>query len=135
MTSYVDGSPVKALIVEDSAVETMILSAMLRKFHCEITTAKNGKEAVQMFLEGKKFDIIFCDKDMPVMSGPEAIEKIRALGEIHVKIVGVSVGDNAQEAFMRVSADEFLPKPMDLDVVGAIIQEIIEKKKKNNNTV
>jgi DNA-binding NarL/FixJ family response regulator len=56
------------------------------------------------------------------------------LGEIHVKIVGVSVGDNAQEAFMRVGADEFLPKPMDIDVVGAIIQEVI-KKKKNNNTV
>jgi DNA-binding NarL/FixJ family response regulator len=55
------------------------------------------------------------------------------LGEIHVKIVGVSVGENAQEAFMRVGADEFLPKPMELDVVGAIIQEVI--KKKNNDTV
>ncbi|KAK1677996.1 hypothetical protein QYE76_038844 [Lolium multiflorum] len=131
MTSYVEGSPVKALIVEDSAVEIMVLSAMLRRFHCEITIAKNGKEAVQMFLEGKKFDIIFCDKDMPVMSGPEAIEKIRTLGEIHVKIVGVSI-DNAQEEFMRVGADEFLPKPMELDVVGAIIQEVI--KKKNNDT-
>ena len=64
----------------------------------------------------------------------QAIEKIRALGEIHVKIIGVSVGDNAQEVFMRVGADEFLPKPMDLDVVGAIIQEII-KKKKNNDTI
>ncbi|XP_051221738.1 two-component response regulator ORR42-like [Lolium perenne] len=134
MTSYDEGSPVKALIVEDSAVETRVHSAILRKFQCEITTAKNGKEAVQLFIEGKKFDIIFCDKDMPVMSGPEAIEKIRALGEIHVKIVGVSVGDNAQEAFMRVGADEFLPKPMDIDVVGAIIQEVI-KKKKNNNMV
>ncbi|KAM0922230.1 hypothetical protein ACQ4PT_006325 [Festuca glaucescens] len=134
MTSYVEGYPVKALIIEDSAIETMVLSAMLRKFHCEISTAKNGKEAVQMFLEGKKFDIIFCDKDMPIMSGPEAIEKIRALGEIHVKIVGVSVGDNAQEAFMRVGVDEFVPKPMKLDVVGAIIQEVI-KKKKNNETV
>ncbi|XP_047056527.1 two-component response regulator ORR42-like [Lolium rigidum] len=134
MTSYDEGSPVKALIVEDSAVETRVHSAILRKFQCEITTVKNGKEAVQLFLEGKKFDIIFCDKDMPVMSGPEAIEKIRALGEIHVKIVGVSVGDNAQEAFMRVGADEFLPKPMDIDVVGAIIQEVI-KKKKNNNMV
>jgi hypothetical protein len=56
------------------------------------------------------------------------------LGEIHVKIVGVSVGENAQEAFMRVCADEFMPKPMVLDVVGAIIQEVI-KKKKNNDTV
>ena len=52
MTSYVEGSLIKALIVEDSDVETMVLSAMLRKFDCEITTTKNGKEAVQLFLEG-----------------------------------------------------------------------------------
>ncbi|KAM0883069.1 hypothetical protein ACQ4PT_031867 [Festuca glaucescens] len=128
MTSYVEGSPVKALIVEDMAVDTLVLSTMLRKFHCEIIVAKNGKEAVQMFLEGKKFDIIFCDKDMPVMSGPEAIEKIHALGETHVKIVGVSASDNAQEAFMSAGADEFVPKPMKLDVVRAMIQEVINKK-------
>jgi CheY-like chemotaxis protein len=34
-------------------------------------TAKNGKEAVDLFLEGEKFDIVLCDKDMPVMTGPE----------------------------------------------------------------
>jgi CheY-like chemotaxis protein len=65
MTSYDEGSPVKALIVEDSAVETMILSAMLRKFHCEITTAKNGKEAVQMFLEGRSLTLFFVTRTCP----------------------------------------------------------------------
>ncbi|KAM0902727.1 hypothetical protein ACQ4PT_019036 [Festuca glaucescens] len=130
MTSYIDASPVKALIVEDMAVETLLLSTMLRRFHCEITVAKNGKEAVHMFLEGKKFDIILCDKEMPVMSGPEAIARIRALGETNVNIGGISTNDKAQEAFMRAGADVFVTKPMKLDVLGAMIQEVI--KKKNN---
>jgi CheY-like chemotaxis protein len=64
-------SPMKALLVEDSAVDTLLLSGMLRRFHPEITMVKNGKEAVDLYLEGKKFDIVFCDKDMPVMTGPE----------------------------------------------------------------
>ncbi|XP_047065191.1 two-component response regulator ORR42-like [Lolium rigidum] len=132
-TSTVQGSPVKALIVEDTPVHAFILSTILRKFHCEITVAENGNEAVQLFLEGKKFDIIFCDKEMTVMSGPEAIEKIRALGECHVKIVGVSAGYDLEQSFMSAGADIFLPKPMKFEVVGPIIQEVMNKK--NNSMV
>jgi CheY-like chemotaxis protein len=64
-------SPVKALIVEDNKVHTLILSMILCSFHVEITVAENGKEAVDLFLEGKKFDIVFCDNEMPIMAGPE----------------------------------------------------------------
>ena len=71
MASNTQGSPVKALIVEDVEVHILILSTMLCRLHYKTTVAKNGKEVVDLFLEGNKFDIIFCDKDMPVMSGPE----------------------------------------------------------------
>jgi CheY-like chemotaxis protein len=64
-------SHLKALLVDDSRVDTLILSAILPRFHAKITVAKNGKEAVDLFLEGEKFDIVLCDKDMPVMTGPE----------------------------------------------------------------
>jgi CheY-like chemotaxis protein len=44
---------------------------MLHKLNCEATAVQNGKEAVDLFVEGKTFDIVFLDKDMPIMSGPE----------------------------------------------------------------
>uniref|UniRef100_A0ACD5UAV2 Uncharacterized protein n=1 Tax=Avena sativa TaxID=4498 RepID=A0ACD5UAV2_AVESA len=125
-------SLVKVLLVEDTRVDAMVLSAMLRKLHCEITMAMNGKESVDLFIEGRKFDIVFCDKDMPIMSGPEAVEKIRAMGESDVKIVGISANNNAQEVFMSAGADMFVPKPMKFDVLEAMIQEVINKK---NNTM
>ncbi|KAF6986896.1 hypothetical protein CFC21_004597 [Triticum aestivum] len=121
-------SSLKALLVDDMAVERMVASAMLRKFHCEITMAKNGKEAVDMFLEGNEFDIVVCDKDMPIMTGPEAVEKIRAMGAIDVKIVGVSADDNAMEAFMSAGADDFVPKPVRPEILEPMIQEVINKK-------
>ena len=62
----------------------------------------------------------------------QAVEKIRAMGETDVKIVGLSADDNAMEAFMSAGADVFVPKPLRFDVLKALIQEVITKK---NNTV
>uniref|UniRef100_A0ACD5Z0I8 Uncharacterized protein n=2 Tax=Avena sativa TaxID=4498 RepID=A0ACD5Z0I8_AVESA len=139
MTSNGQGSSsVKALIVEDTAVETLIFSTMLQIFHCEITVVKNGKEAVDLFLGGKKFDIIlldkdiFLDNDMPAMTSLEAVQKIRAMGETDVKIIGVSVDNNAGEALMSAGVNVFVPKPLKLDVLGAMIQEVINMK---NNAI
>ncbi|CAM0880001.1 unnamed protein product [Alopecurus aequalis] len=126
------GSLVKALVVEDTAVETFILTTMLRILHCERTVAKNGKEKSgcdNLFVEGNKFDIVLCGDVMPIMSGPVAVAKIRAMGENDVKIVGVSIDDNAMEAFMNAGADVFVPKPMRLDTLRPMIQEVINKKK------
>uniref|UniRef100_A0ACD5YB74 Uncharacterized protein n=1 Tax=Avena sativa TaxID=4498 RepID=A0ACD5YB74_AVESA len=121
-------SPVKALLVEDTRVDALVLSTMLRRFHCEITIANNGKKAVDLFLEGNKFDIVLCDNDMPIMTGPEAVEKIRAMGEIDVKIIGLSANNNVQDVFMTAGVDVFVPKPLKIDVLGAMIQEVINKK-------
>uniref|UniRef100_A0ACD5YAS5 Uncharacterized protein n=1 Tax=Avena sativa TaxID=4498 RepID=A0ACD5YAS5_AVESA len=125
--------PVKALLVEDTRVDALVLSTMLRMFHCEITIANNGKEAVDLFLEGNKFDIVLCDNDMPIMTGPKAVEKIRAMGDTDVKIIGLSANNNVQEVFMTAGVDVFVPKPLKIDVLGAMIQEVINKK--NNSMV
>uniref|UniRef100_A0ACD5YD63 Uncharacterized protein n=1 Tax=Avena sativa TaxID=4498 RepID=A0ACD5YD63_AVESA len=106
---------------------------MLRRFHCEITIANNGKEAVDLFLEGNKFDIVLCDNDMPIMTGPKAVEKICAMGENDVKIIGLLANNNVQEVFMTAGVDVFVPKPLKIDVLGAMIQEVINKK--NNSIV
>ena len=74
MASKKQGSATRALVVEDIKVDCVILLRMLRKINCEATVAHNGKEAVDLFLEGKTFDIVFFDKDMPLMTGPEVLQ-------------------------------------------------------------
>ena len=74
MASKAQGSSsVKALVVEDNTVQRMVLSQKLHNFQCLLSVAWKGKEAVDLFLEGKKFDIIFYDKDMPIMTSPEVL--------------------------------------------------------------
>lgn len=73
MASKNQGSAAVALVVEDIEVDCVILKRMLQKLNCQVTVVRNGKEAVDLFAEGKTFDIVLSDKDMPVMSGPEVI--------------------------------------------------------------
>ncbi|KAF7075430.1 hypothetical protein CFC21_080211 [Triticum aestivum] len=130
MASKAQGSSsMKVLVVEDNTVQWMVLSQKLRNYQCEITLAVNGKEAVDLFLKGKKFDIIFCDKDMPIMTGPEAVVKIRAMGESDVKIVGMSADDDAMEVFISAGADIFVPKPIKVQDLESVIKEVVNKKK------
>ncbi|TVU07248.1 hypothetical protein EJB05_47295, partial [Eragrostis curvula] len=118
----------RALVVEDVKLDRIILSAMLRKYKCKTTVAHNGKEAMDLFLEGNTFDIVFCDKDMPVMTGPEAVAKIRALGAHEVKIIGVSADSDGMKAFMSAGADVFVPKPMKISIIDSLLQEVIKQK-------
>ncbi|KAL6867342.1 hypothetical protein ACP4OV_015366 [Aristida adscensionis] len=118
----------RVLLVEDIRVDRVVLSAMLRRFNCDTTIALNGKEAVDLFYEGETFDLVLLDKDMPVMTGPEAVAKIRAMGATDVLIFGVSADLGGPEAFMRAGADGFITKPMALGVLEAIVEEIISKK-------
>ncbi|CAD6264319.1 unnamed protein product [Miscanthus lutarioriparius] len=110
MASRKQGSAPRALVVEDIKVDCVILMHMLHKLNSEATAVENGKEAVDLFLEGKTFDIVFSDKDMPIMSGPEAVAKIRAMGATVVKIVGFSADFGGREAFMQAGADVFGPQ-------------------------
>jgi CheY-like chemotaxis protein len=71
MASGNQGSAPRALVVEDIKVDCVILLRMLHKLNCQVTAVENGKEAIDLFVEGKTFDIVFLDKDMPIMSGPE----------------------------------------------------------------
>lgn len=59
------------LIVDDAMGIRMMHNMLLKSFgpHVETHLAENGKAAVDLCLSGKYFDVIFMDRDMPVMDG------------------------------------------------------------------
>ena len=54
--------------------------------------------------------------------------KIRSLGATEVKMVGVSADYGGMEALMSAGADMFVPKPMKLETLDSMLQEVIGKK-------
>lgn len=66
----------KALIVDDTSINAILMKKLLSKWGVESFHANNGVQAV-MFAKQEKFDFILMDIHMPEMNGYEATEIIR----------------------------------------------------------
>lgn len=64
------------LLVEDNKVNQIIVANLLRKVGMDVTTADNGKEALEIF-ERQDFDLVLMDVQMPEMNGYQATAEIR----------------------------------------------------------
>ena len=108
----------QVLLVEDSAVNQEVASAMLNGFGCEVRVAANGREAVAA-VQGGRFDLVLMDCQMPEMDGFEATAAIRSLEAAgaapaaRVPIVALTAnvlgGDRAR--CVAAGMDDYLAKP------------------------
>jgi len=64
----------KILYVDDARSLRKLADQVLRE-HYELTFAENGLEGLQA-VEKQKFDVIFSDINMPIMTGLEFLEKL-----------------------------------------------------------
>ena len=74
LTAAVDGldRPIRALVVEDNAVNRELLTTLLSPFDIEIDTACDGAEAVEA-VGRRSYDVILMDMQMPEMDGLTAM--------------------------------------------------------------
>lgn len=124
----------KILLADDNPVNRDLTTRLLEGKGHEITTAANGKEAVDCFLEGS-FDVILMDLEMPVVSGIEAARQIRAKEKaagmdtpVYTPIIAMTAHDEETErtACLVVGMDGFISKPIDIKTLHQTIQEIVE---------
>jgi two-component system, chemotaxis family, chemotaxis protein CheY len=99
--------PGSLLIVDDSATMRKIIMRTIRMSGINFDRtdeAGNGKEALEK-LAGGPVDVILCDVNMPEMSGPEMVKKVRQLESCkNTKIVMVST-ESSQELIDQIKAD------------------------------
>ncbi len=70
--------PLRILVVDDNAVNRLVLNGMLKKCQQSAAYAENGLEATQLIKASPSpFDVIFMDCEMPVMDGYTATRHIR----------------------------------------------------------
>ena len=69
----------QALVIDDSRAMRRILSSVLKKNGFSILEAENGAVGFDVFEENSDdIDLVLVDWNMPVMTGIEFIEKVRA---------------------------------------------------------
>jgi CheY-like chemotaxis protein len=94
-----------------------------------IHKASDGKQAVEMYL-AHTYDVVFMDLQMPVMNGYDATRKIREIEKetgMHVPIIALTAAvlSGEKEKCLEVGMDDFLQKPLDVDLLGIVIHKYL----------
>ncbi len=113
----------RVLLVDDEQAILRVLSIKLRVSGYDVVTALNGKEALDLVGSAKP-DIMLLDVIMPEMDGFEVLQKLRSLSQLPV-IVFSARPENAQKA-LELGANDFLPKPFDVDDLVKRIQRLLD---------
>lgn len=115
------------LIAEDNEANIMTLSSYLLAKGYRIVLAKNGEEAIAIALSARP-DLILMDVQMPLMDGLEAIRRIRQITSLaNVPIIALTALAMAtdQDRCLAAGANEYLPKPIKLKELVAMIKKIL----------
>ncbi len=118
----------RVLLVEDNAVNRKVAVGILGKHGYKVETAASGEEALEI-LEGKEFDLVFMDVQMPGMDGFQTTGRIRAADSRvlrkDVRIVAMTAhamkGD--RELCIEAGMDDYIAKPVKAAELVAMVEK------------
>ena len=114
------------LIVEDSPDTLLLLSTIFRREGASVTTAESAAEALQSAVT-KRPNIIVSDIGMPEVDGYQLLEQLRMLpGLADVPAIAISgyASEEDRERALAVGYLALVPKPVDIDVLFTLIQDL-----------
>jgi putative two-component system response regulator len=105
------------LVVDDDPMMVHLLQKVITGFGHQVTTARNGREALQRMRSGS-FQMVVSDWEMMEMDGLELCRQIRErYNSSYIYIILVTVRSGAQNIIdgLNAGADEFITKPFDAE--------------------
>lgn len=121
------------LVAEDDLVNQRYIMRLLERMGTQVSLAEDGQAAV-MELKKARFDVVLMDVEMPTMNGIEATRVIRdpdtGCLDPEVPIIALTAhamwGD--EQRCLRAGMDDYVPKPVEIDTLAAMIQSILDKR-------
>ncbi|MFQ5958029.1 MAG: response regulator [Alphaproteobacteria bacterium] len=116
------------LVAEDERSVRELTQATLEELGYHVLTAADGQEALEIIRRHHSaIDVLLCDVVMPVMSGPELVQRLAADGN-NVKVIYMSAhASDAKGDIRRQTGDHhpFLRKPFPPDELGRLVREVM----------
>ncbi|KAA6431846.1 PAS domain S-box protein [Rufibacter glacialis] len=104
----------RILVVEDIALNQLLMKTLLEDFGFEMEVASNGRIAIEM-LAHTTYDIVLMDLQMPEMNGFEATSHIRNQLHLQVPIIALTADVTTVdlEKCRAVGMNDYISKPID----------------------
>ena len=114
----------KILIVDDESSQRDLLRGFLANQGYDVLTAADGEEACSLFSR-EPIQLAILDHRMPGLTGEEVLKKLKALNPmVHAIIITAYGNVDTAVTTIKLGADDFLEKPVDLSVLLQKIQQI-----------
>ena len=131
---------IKILVVEDMALNQLLMKTVLDDFGFDRDIADNGKIAIEKLTQKdahgatKDYDIILMDLQMPEMNGFEATEYIRKTLKSKIPIIALTADVTTVDLAKckAVGMDDYIAKPVDERILYSKIVSFVKKSVSNN---
>ena len=119
---------IKVLVVEDIALNQLLMMTILEDFGFECDIAANGLLAIEK-LEAKSYDIILMDLQMPEMNGFEATDYIRNTMNSEIPIIALTADVTTVDLSKctAVGMNDYISKPVDEQLLHSKIVGLLKR--------
>jgi two-component system, OmpR family, response regulator MtrA len=116
----------RVLLVEDDGSIRETTALGLERAGFRVTTARDGREAVDAFRR-ERFELVILDLMLPEVDGFEVCRQVRR--ESGVPIVMLTARDDPSDvvAGLELGADDYVTKPFDLPVLVARARAVLRR--------
>ena len=119
---------IKVLVVEDMALNQLLMKTLLDDYGFDRDIASNGKIAIEK-LKAKDYDIILMDLQMPEMNGFECTEYIRKTLNSKIPIIALTADVTTVDLAKckTVGMNDYIAKPVDERLLYNKIVGLVKK--------
>jgi DNA-binding response OmpR family regulator len=115
----------RILLADDDEGVLAALNDVLRSEGYEVITAKNGREAIEHFHEGR-IDIALLDLNMPIKGGWETFEKLTTIHPL-LPIIVITARPEQYSLAVAAGVGALMEKPLDLPLLLQAIKDLLRE--------
>ncbi len=117
------------LVVDDERSMREVLDIFLKNEGHNVTTAEDGKAAIEA-IQKDIFDLVITDLKMPKVSGLDLLKSVKEISPNTIVVIITAFGttESAVEA-MKLGAFDYIQKPFKMDDIRLVVNNALEKQR------
>ena len=124
----------RVVVADDEESARISLGQILREDGYQVSLAADGEEALRL-VAAEQPDVLLTDLKMPGMDGHELLSRVRQ-GYPEVAVVIMTAHGTIRSAVqaLRQGAEDYLTKPVDVEEVEYLLEQVLKRRKLHAET-
>ncbi|SRR5581483_1467908 len=123
--SGAEGSGRILLVDDEQAIQTL-LTYPLRKDGYEVVPARDGREALDRFAEGR-FDLVVLDVMLPKLDGIEVCRRLRSRSQVPIIMLTARDDEVDKVLGLEIGADDYITKPFSVREFRSRVRAVLRR--------